>query len=57
MCSKIKLSGVNRAAKEAGVSRQYVRMCCLGTRKPSAKVLSAISSYVTVYEPRKPAAR
>ena len=57
MPTKIKLSGVSRAAKEAGVTRQHIYRCCIGTRKPSAKVLDAISSYVTVYEPRKPAAR
>lgn len=49
MPTKIKLSGVTKAAKEAGVSRQHLWLCALGTRTPSKKVLDAIRKNVSFY--------
>ena len=49
MPTKIKLSGVTMAAKEAGVSRQHLRLCALGARTPSRKVLRAIRKNVFFY--------
>lgn len=48
---KVKLAGVTKAAKAAGVKRLHIYLCFHGRRNPSPRVAEAIKKYVVAYVP------